>query len=426
MSLFQTVGKGSFGTVYKGKWRGIFVAVKYIEHETERDAFLTEVRQLSRVEHPNIVALYGACSKRPNVCLVMEYAEGGSLYNILHCSPRVKYTAAHAMSWALQCADGVAYLHSMKPKPLIHRDLKPPNLLLVKGGTVLKICDFGTVTDKSTMMTNNKGSAAWMAPEVFEGSNYTEKCDVFSWGIILWEVLSREQPFKDIQYTYSIMWSVHKGIRPTLIEGLPKPIEHLMTACWGSDPKNRPSMHEVVELMREFCKCFPGADDALEYDSMSDNTDEEFYDDLSTTDGTNTSELLQNWEHPSKRTETNSSQVSEIVEELNRNLNINPIHTNILTNRSVDVETPGTVVLEEARWASPDNLNSEPKIIPANTSIYNSLDVFNSYKKERDNGLYTSGQQAPMNELSVSVDANAWDLPNDEEDFQSLIGNICK
>lgn len=94
----------------------------------------------------------------------MEYADGGSLHNLLHCSTYIKYTASHALSWARQCAEGTSYLHEMQPKPLIHRDLKPGNLLLLNEGRQLKICDFGTVTDKATLMTNNMGSAAWMAP----------------------------------------------------------------------------------------------------------------------------------------------------------------------------------------------------------------------------------------------------------------------
>ncbi|GBP40056.1 Mitogen-activated protein kinase kinase kinase 7 [Eumeta japonica] len=165
----EVVGKGAFGIVYKGLWRDKFVAVKHINSESERRELAIEVRQLSRVSHPNIVKLYGACTQGPHVCLVLEYAEGGSLYNVLHNHPKPKYTSAHAMSWARQCAEGVAHLHAMKPKPLIHRDLKPPNLLLVGGGQCLKICDFGTVADKCTYMTNNKGSAAWMAPESAEG-----------------------------------------------------------------------------------------------------------------------------------------------------------------------------------------------------------------------------------------------------------------
>lgn len=97
------------------------------------------------------------------------------------------------------------------------------------GGQTLKICDFGTACDLNTYMTNNKGSAAWMAPEVFEGSRYTEKCDVFSWGVILWEILSRKKPFDEIGGSaYRIMWAVHVGQRPPLIENCPKPIEDLM------------------------------------------------------------------------------------------------------------------------------------------------------------------------------------------------------
>ncbi|GFS32021.1 mitogen-activated protein kinase kinase kinase 7 [Nephila pilipes] len=125
IKLQGVVGKGSFGTVKKGKWRNLDVAIKIIETEQEKNAFIVEVQQLSRVNHPNIVKLYGACTKTP-VCLVMEYAEGGSLYNVLHCMKQVEYTLAHAISWLLQTANGVAYLHNMKPRALIHRDLKPP------------------------------------------------------------------------------------------------------------------------------------------------------------------------------------------------------------------------------------------------------------------------------------------------------------
>ncbi|XP_013180092.1 PREDICTED: mitogen-activated protein kinase kinase kinase 7-like [Papilio xuthus] len=276
----SVVGKGAFGVVWKGLWRNTYVAVKHINSEAEKREFAIEVRQLSRVSHPNIVRLYGACTKGAHVCLVMEYAEGGSLYNVLHNRPKPKYTAAHAMSWALQCAEGVAYLHAMKPKPLIHRDLKPPNLLLVGGGQRLKICDFGTAADKATYMTNNKGSAAWMAPEVFEGSSYTEKCDVFSWGIILWEVLSRRKPFEEGGSAFRIMWAVHTGQRPNLIEGCPEPIEQLMTQCWDKVPAERPSMAKVVEIMTALCAFFPGADIPIDYNDCEDDdaeySDEDF------------------------------------------------------------------------------------------------------------------------------------------------------
>ncbi|XP_049285160.1 mitogen-activated protein kinase kinase kinase 7 [Anopheles funestus] len=308
-----TVGKGSYGTVIKAKWRNKYVAVKYMEYITEQ-AFTAEVSHLSRVAHPNIIELYGACTESPHVCLVMEYADGGSLHKVLHCRPRPVYTAAHAMSWARQCAEGVAYLHDMTPRPMIHRDLKPPNLLLVNSGTVLKICDFGTVTDKSTLMTNNKGSAAWMAPEVFEGSSYTEKCDVFSWGIILWEVIAREQPFKHIDSSFAIMWRVHRGSRPPLIEHCPKPIEQLMIQCWDKDPISRPSMKEVVSVMNELCKLFTGENEPIGNEFLPEDEDDSYGMDYPT--DSNLSESMDNGidTNNSRGTITNKNTVQRILD----------------------------------------------------------------------------------------------------------------
>ncbi|KAM3854198.1 mitogen-activated protein kinase kinase kinase 7 isoform 2-T2 [Vipera latastei] len=347
----EVVGRGAFGVVCKAKWRGKDVAIKQIESESERKAFIIELRQLSRVNHPNIVKLYGACLNP--VCLVMEYAEGGSLYNVLHgAEPLPYYTAAHAMSWCLQCSQGVAYLHSMKPKALIHRDLKPPNLLLVAGGTVLKICDFGTACDIQTHMTNNKGSAAWMAPEVFEGSNYSEKCDVFSWGIILWEVITRRKPFDEIGGpAFRIMWAVHNGTRPPLIKNLPKPIESLMTRCWSKDPSQRPSMEEIVKIMTHLMQYFPGADEPLQYPCQ-------YSDEGQSNSATSTGSFMD-------MTSTNTSNKSDINIEANdfqgtaTNDTIKRLETKLAQQmkNSVKQGEPGRLSLPPSRGSSVESLS---------------------------------------------------------------------
>ncbi|XP_018561259.1 mitogen-activated protein kinase kinase kinase 7 [Anoplophora glabripennis] len=301
----EIVGEGSFGVVYKGIWNETYVAVKNISREAEKKAFLVEVRQLSRVDHENIVKLYGACTKGLQFCLVMEYAEGGSLFNVLHRS-NLQYTLAHAMSWSYQCAKGVEYLHGMQPKPLIHRDLKPPNLLLISGGIHLKICDFGTAADKNTYMTNNKGSAAWMAPEVFTSSKYTEKCDIFSWGIILWEVTSRRKPFYNQGGSaFSIMWAVHKGKRPPLLRNCPPPIENLMTECWDHDPSKRPSMQEIVKRMEKICYLLPGAEKPIQ-------SSEQFYEDGLEEEEEEETESDEIWNHESTNTNGDNSIVKTL------------------------------------------------------------------------------------------------------------------
>lgn len=341
--LDKIVGKGTYGLVRKGKWKGKDVAVKQIETENEKRAFFIEVRQLSRVCHSNIVKLYGACTKSP-VCLVMEFAEGGSLYNVLHCTPQVEYTAAHAISWALQCARGVAYLHNMKPKALIHRDLKPPNLLLIMGGTVLKICDFGTACDMQTFMTNNKGSAAWMAPEVFESSTYSEKCDIFSWGIILWEVLTRRKPFDEIGGpAFRIMWAVHSGQRPPLIEGCPKALENLMTRCWSKDPQKRPSMSEIEERLEQLFQFFGNGADEPIINSSSD------------TYGTADNESLEITQENENELNLEKSQIQQGV----LNENSNKEFTAVTTSSNIIPQCPSRTSAPASLSNSQENLREE-------------------------------------------------------------------
>lgn len=262
LKIGEYIGHGSYGTVRKGTWhrsrnKQIDVAIKLFQSDEERESFLIEVRQLSCVKHPNIVKLYGASTENKPAYLVMEYAEGGSLYHLLHnhdCRQQ-QYDLRHACSWAMQTARGVAYLHSMKPKPIMHRDLKPANLLLFSRGKILKICDFGTACAVKTQMTNNTGSACYMAPEVMRLSSYQEKGDVFSWAIIFWEILARRTPHPRLENVYQVMWKVCEGGRPPRLKDCPEIIEDLICKSWDMNPNIRPSMEEVVkkiELIHRF------------------------------------------------------------------------------------------------------------------------------------------------------------------------------
>ncbi|XP_071956526.1 mitogen-activated protein kinase kinase kinase 7-like isoform X2 [Antedon mediterranea] len=418
----RVVGRGAFGIVSKAKWKNKDVAVKMIESEAEIKAFMVELRQLSRVDHENIVRLYGSCTGKP-VCLVMEYAEGGSLYNVLHApDPQPEYTAAHAMSWAYQCSRGVSYLHSMKPKALIHRDLKPANLLLVAGGTVLKICDFGTACDIQTYMTNNKGSAAWMAPEVFEGNQYSERCDVFSWSIILWEVITRRKPFSEIGGpAFRIMWAVHQGKRPPLIRNLPKPIEKLMTRCWSNEPTQRPSMSEVAKIMSKLMQYFKGADVPLVYPQVAK--------DKSAVDNGNDDEDEEDSDDEDDSVLTSGSQLPEL-----RANTLSDTVINQQSNRSV-VEPPAYMTLPTSQLANVASLRvklSNVHLDPSYDNKRKSTDFaelrFNEEEKNPEIGVYAGdvepGKQAGYSRpskvdkttRSISLDYQATSLQSKPDD----------
>ncbi|XP_016954585.1 mitogen-activated protein kinase kinase kinase 7 isoform X1 [Drosophila biarmipes] len=423
LTLREKVGHGSYGVVCKAVWRDKLVAVKEFFASAEQKDIEKEVKQLSRVKHANIIALHGISSYQQATYLIMEYAEGGSLHNFLHGKVKPAYSLAHAMSWARQCAEGLAYLHAMTPKPLIHRDVKPLNLLLTNKGRNLKICDFGTVADKSTMMTNNRGSAAWMAPEVFEGSKYTEKCDIFSWAIVLWEVLSRKQPFKGIDNAYTIQWKIYKGERPPLLTTCPKRIEDLMTACWKTVPEDRPSMQYIVGVMHEIVKDYTGADKALEYTFVNQQivTKE--------SDGT----VAAQSDSLSSQEEELSPSSTQLTPTTAANANVNAIAITETTTSSMTENTSSTS--SDITPTNSGQLDNNP-LFHMVSNRWDAIPEEDSNESRNDSFNLTSSAEAtqrletirngmilmackPMEQLTLDVEPNGFDLSRSESGSSS-------
>ncbi|XP_030561587.1 mitogen-activated protein kinase kinase kinase 7-like isoform X2 [Drosophila novamexicana] len=153
---------------------------------------------------------------------------------------------------------GLAYLHQLTQRSVIHRDVKPLNMLLDGTKSTLKLCDFGFVRNVQTQMTSRLGTCLYMAPEVFNGQRYTEKCDVYSMGITIWEVLSRKKPYyeQDGLKPVKLLRQIDDhGLRPSLkdlIFECPEQIQTLMQECWDKNPEKRPSMQGIVEILKQF------------------------------------------------------------------------------------------------------------------------------------------------------------------------------
>lgn len=145
----------------------------------------------------------------------------------------------------LDVARGMDYLHHLRP-PIIHRDLKSPNLLVTQLFRV-KVADFGqsrSVTRTQTM-THAVGTPIWSSPEVLKKNHYTEKADVYSFGIVMWEVLTRDVPYADINQ-FQIIVEVVRGLRPRIPVDTPKPWYDIMTASWQEEAQRRPAFSQIV------------------------------------------------------------------------------------------------------------------------------------------------------------------------------------
>ena len=201
---------------------------------------------MKEMRHPNIVMFYGAVVEPPNYCLILEYCGRGSLWQVLH-------SKEHRMSWnfrkklSLDIAQGVHYLHTMDP-PRLHRDLKSLNVVLDHACNA-KLADFGWTRIKAKRMTAKIGTYQWMAPEVIAGFKYTEKADVFSYGIILWEIATRDPPYYGIDGTEVSLKVVREDMRPTISrpDQYPRPFLDLMEKCWDREPNNRPTFDVIID-----------------------------------------------------------------------------------------------------------------------------------------------------------------------------------
>uniref|UniRef100_A0A8C5Q7A0 Mitogen-activated protein kinase kinase kinase 20 n=1 Tax=Leptobrachium leishanense TaxID=445787 RepID=A0A8C5Q7A0_9ANUR len=195
LQFFESCGGGSFGSVYRAQWlpQDKEVAVKKLL-KIEKEAEI-----LSMLSHRNIIQFYGAVLEPPNYCIVTEYAGGGSLYDYINSNRSEDMDMDHIMAWSMDVAKGMHYLHMEAPIRVIHRDLKSRNVVITFDG-VLKICDFGASKFHShTTHMSLVGTFPWMAPEVIQSLPVSETCDTYSYGVVLWEMLTREVPFKGLE-----------------------------------------------------------------------------------------------------------------------------------------------------------------------------------------------------------------------------------
>ncbi|KAM6918280.1 receptor-interacting serine/threonine-protein kinase 2, partial [Xenentodon cancila] len=273
------LSRGGFGTVFKAQhsdWRTT-VAIKCLKldsvGERERNCLLKEAEVLHKARFNYIIQIFGVCNEPEFFCIVTEFMINGSLDLLLH-----QKETYPVLAWPLrlrilyEIALGVNFLHNMTP-PLLHHDLKTQNILL-DGEYHVKIADFGlskwrqlSVSKGSgSKPTEMEGTVIYMPPEEYEPSKSRRadvKHDMYSYAIIMWEVLSRQIPFEEVTNPMQIMFSVLRGKRPdTSLDSLSADIPSretlitLMTSGWTANPDERPSflkcLIELEPMVRRF------------------------------------------------------------------------------------------------------------------------------------------------------------------------------
>lgn len=242
----ERIGQGVFGVVYEAKWKEKHVAVKVCSGNLIEN-FPPEVAILAYLPpHPYVMMFFGLAlsDDKISTLIVTELATHGSLFNYLHVKKEVP-SADQRLAWALQVASGMAHLHTHN---VIHRDLKSGNILLSLG-KVAKVCDFGTARHlaQTTKQTNMAGTYRWMSPEVMEDveAHINNKCDVFSYGMVLYEIFAGDIPYAGIPDAV-VGGVVLDGKRPPVPNAVPQFLRPFLLCCWEYDSKKRPTFQDIV------------------------------------------------------------------------------------------------------------------------------------------------------------------------------------
>jgi len=254
-------GRGGFGEVFVGHWAGQQAAVKEVRDASPTDAdvcdFVLEISLLSRLSHPNIVRFWRGCvdlrGGHRTLLLVTEWMDRGVLSQLLHESQEPTLTLASAQVLAMGIARGVAYLHHVK---ILHLDLKSPNVLL-NSTWQPKLCDFGLakIREQTALQTTLRGvSPIWAPPEMFDDKGgVTEKADVYSFGIILFELSSRKLPYSDVGQM-QLPRVKAKGQLPRFPPEMDTEHVELVRQCLCAKANQRPGMTAMIAKIKELCK----------------------------------------------------------------------------------------------------------------------------------------------------------------------------
>ncbi|XP_045603850.1 tyrosine-protein kinase Fer isoform X5 [Procambarus clarkii] len=248
VELRDKIGRGNFGDVYKARLRdsGLEVAVKTCRvtlPDEQKKKFLQEGRILKQYDHPNIVKFIGICVQKQPIMIVMELVPGGSLLSFVR-NHKGQLTVKQMMGMCLDTASGMAYLES---KNCIHRDLAARNCL-VGHRNIVKISDFGMSREEEEYIVSDgmkQIPIKWTAPEALNFGKYTSLCDVWSYGVLCWEIFSSgEVPYHGYSNTKA-REMIDSGYRMLAPPSTPEEMYQLMLKCWQYDPENRPHFPEI-------------------------------------------------------------------------------------------------------------------------------------------------------------------------------------